>query len=477
MQDDEDQFDDFDDLGDFDDLDDLGDDVSLGHDSSDEGFVDGGDDFSDEDFAGDAFTEDLDEEDFDEILGDDEEDEADAINPALVSQDKEGFLSKFTFNQIVIGITLIVGLGVFGYQVVTKKPPPQQENFQSAVSMSGASDNVVYNQNDNKIEQAQAGAENQALGLLNNPESLDSLEIEFDSEDTSVPVPIAPEEINNDEKILLNKDLGNDFSEFQNEFSNDAYEQNVMISPEFDTSDLPSSVKPKEQAETVMQESEATTMTGLGTEITKALPLKRGAQDEVSQNEAAQSSENSQILEAAESSLGLNIDSILDDEDPLPMPGEVPTSNAVGRNIVDTQKAQQTVEKVLETEEAAVMLAPLKEEISEKDKKIANLQSKVSDLEKEIETLKAAKMKSMEPKKAVKKSAPKKKTTSKPSSTKNMWELRAAQPGKAWVAQKGRDDLQPVVVGDILSGIGRIKNISYLDNRWVVTGSEGEIKQ
>jgi len=77
---------------------------------------------------------------------------------------------------------------------------------------------------------------------------------------------------------------------------------------------------------------------------------------------------------------------------------------------------------------------------------------------------------------AVKKKAPAK-TKAAPKSKTVQWELRAAQPGKAWVAQKGRDDLQPVIVGDTLSGLGRITSISYVNNGWIVTGQKGSIKQ
>lgn len=473
MQDDKDQFDDFDDLGDFDDLDDLGDDVALGDDSSDEGFVDGGDDFSDEEFAGDAFSDDLDDDDFDEILGDDEEgDDSDAVNPALVSQDKEGFLSKFSFNQIVIGVTMIAGLGIFGYQVATKKPPPKQENFQSAVSMSGASDNVVYGQNGEVVNASDSSEGEQLPGLLNNTESLDSLEIEFEEKAAPVAPTVLDQEEDNNEKILLDKDLGNDFSEFENEFSDNAYEQSVMIAPEFDTSELPASLTMNQKDEPVLQEDEATTPTGAGSEITKVLPLKRDVTTEAVQNEIVTTSNSGEIQETEEAVLGLKVDSIMDDEMPS-MPVVEETSQV--EEISDMSEAAKEI--AIKTEEIVDLSAPLKEEIAAKNKKIASLQSKVADLEKEIESLKAAKAKSPEPKTEVKKSTPKKKTTSKSTGSKNMWELRAAQPGKAWVAQKGRDELQPVVVGDILSGIGRIQDIAYRDNRWIVVGSQGQIKQ
>ena len=57
------------------------------------------------------------------------------------------------------------------------------------------------------------------------------------------------------------------------------------------------------------------------------------------------------------------------------------------------------------------------------------------------------------------------------------WELRGAQPGKAWVSKKGQKSVQAVGVGDNLSGVGRITSISYKMDRWVVQGTMGQIRQ
>ncbi len=80
------------------------------------------------------------------------------------------------------------------------------------------------------------------------------------------------------------------------------------------------------------------------------------------------------------------------------------------------------------------------------------------------------------PKKVSKPKAQKKKV--KKANSKVQWELRAAQPGKAWVSQKGRKtSMKPVVVGDRLEGFGRVTNIAYVNGKWVVTGTSGTIRQ
>ena len=57
------------------------------------------------------------------------------------------------------------------------------------------------------------------------------------------------------------------------------------------------------------------------------------------------------------------------------------------------------------------------------------------------------------------------------------WVLRGAQPGQAMVARAGDGDVQTVRPGDSLPGIGRITEIVYVDGRWKVRGTTGEISQ
>lgn len=57
------------------------------------------------------------------------------------------------------------------------------------------------------------------------------------------------------------------------------------------------------------------------------------------------------------------------------------------------------------------------------------------------------------------------------------WELRAAQPGRAWVSKPGDRDMQAVAVGETLAGIGRITAITYQNGRWTVMGTQGVVQQ
>jgi len=85
------------------------------------------------------------------------------------------------------------------------------------------------------------------------------------------------------------------------------------------------------------------------------------------------------------------------------------------------------------------------------------------------------------PEKTSHKSASKPKTrkaASKPTPRKH-WVLKAAQPGKAWIAEKGQTDSKTITVGSYVSGLGKIKSIQQLPTtgRWVVTGSKNTLHQ
>jgi hypothetical protein len=73
------------------------------------------------------------------------------------------------------------------------------------------------------------------------------------------------------------------------------------------------------------------------------------------------------------------------------------------------------------------------------------------------------------------------KRTSKPKVTKvstaKDWELRGAAPGMAYVAKRGKDDVVQISVGETLSGVGKIKRIEFVNNLWVVEGTQGRISQ
>ncbi len=59
----------------------------------------------------------------------------------------------------------------------------------------------------------------------------------------------------------------------------------------------------------------------------------------------------------------------------------------------------------------------------------------------------------------------------------NSWELRSAKSGSAMIARKGDSEMQVIKIGDSVSGLGRITNISDESGRWIVQGTSGRLMQ
>lgn len=161
--------------------------------------------------------------------------------------------------------------------------------------------------------------------------------------------------------------------------------------------------------------------------------------------------------------------------------------------LQDIKAANKTLESKLSDYEETVaekneQLADLKAEInalqqqlSQNERELQNSRTKISELEKTVQK----QPKEPEVEKSTQKaktsatvstSAPQKSAASQPE-VKLQWELRSAQPGKAYIAIKNSNNVLVVSTGDTIQGIGRIQSVSIEDGLWVVRGTQGIIKQ
>jgi len=175
-------------------------------------------------------------------------------------------------------------------------------------------------------------------------------------------------------------------------------------------------------------------------------------------------------------------------------------ADAANQKASDLQKQVDSL-----TSQVDALKGQLTSAKSNSSTQMQDLQQKVQDLQSDLKQAKAdaaAKLaavtdsSSAEPKPAPapkKKAAPKKTKTAaaKPRaeqawggpsvypapSSAAQWELRAAQPGRAWVSKPGARDMQGVTVGQTLPGIGTITAINYQNGRWTVQGTQGQILQ
>ncbi len=468
MQDDKnniDDFDNFDDVEDFDDIE-LGDDVSYDDD----------DDLSE----------------FDDMDEDSEMDGDASIDESLIAKDKkDSILSKFSFNQLVIGGAVIVGAGFFIFQLATSEPPPRPEQFQSAVNMSGSNDNMVFGENQQTgVTETQSNTDlqnNKDGGLLNNSKSLDSLQIDFE-EDVPMPVPISQEGQLDDEDILI-----------QNAQNNSALNANVDIAEEFQTvprapeMNIPSGFEGEVFGEIEQQQPPSTNNNELNNIDLVDSELTPAPMPSFNTPEEIQISDNNNIVLEADPVLAPDLGNERIQAQPLNKIKREQALEETPINVIEPSQivATQVSDNTQSIEKIAVLESQVKEITLEKDREITQLNKTVDDLKKQLEQMQSELKKDetqktagatapAKPAPVKQKAAPQEKQPVKPVSVSKksvQWELRAAQPGKAWVSQKGREDLQPVVVGDTLSGLGRITSISFNNNRWIVSGQNGSIKQ
>lgn len=172
---------------------------------------------------------------------------------------------------------------------------------------------------------------------------------------------------------------------------------------------------------------------------------------------------------------------IIESPEPMPVIAEVPDAPPV-------QEPQSTQE----------MLA-MEAELGSANAKIEELNATLSDLQKQIEALEVAKAKSNQAEQAVEKPRNAPASESKPSKSKSektktasaapkkqpaqdsgsaaKWVLRSAQSGTAIIAPQGGNDFVRVAVGDNFPGLGKIVSIAQENGRWVVKGSQGEVRQ
>ena len=172
---------------------------------------------------------------------------------------------------------------------------------------------------------------------------------------------------------------------------------------------------------------------------------------------------NTQVVETAE------ID-VIDDVEPID------DSTVVASSLIEEINVEEipVIVSSIDMQEIDSLRARLQEMERELSKTKTRYEKTIHGLKSQILTLKSENHSAVRQRSASKQ---KKKLEKKPASNSSVWELRAAQPGRAWVSKVGKKDMRPVVVGDILPGMGRIRDITYQNSKWVVVGSEGKIVQ
>lgn len=375
-----------------------------------------GEDFI-EPFEGDDLGADL------EGLGDEEWEDSDFIESDEEGLGAEKKKRKFdlSFNTMMIGGAVILGVAVLLFQLTSKKPASVQDRFSSAINMQGATQGPILS--DQKPEENSQVAD---------------VRLETDNSEITDPVTsLNQAEQNSADQGFL-------------------YEPEILDTPEASVVDVSNDILPN-----VLNDVEVNNVPRVPPEIIM-MP------EEVLITEEIRKPESDIVLEEAfvEAPQKIAVTDIMPSQD---------GNKSLTGNINELSEKLELIFGRLDQMEAQISTLRQSDEVDLKE-----VSTEVERLKATIKNLSTAAPAQVKPK-VVKKAAPKKSSAKKQSSASQKvapsWELRAAQPGKAWVSKKGSRDIEPVIVGDNLSGVGRIQSISYVSGKWIIQGTSGSIRQ
>lgn len=432
---------------------------------------------------------------------DDDEEWAEPGDDDTAFKTKKGI----SFNTAVIGVALLVGVGVLVFQVVTTQPSGGGglSRFQSALNFTGSTDGPVLGEEKEKagagpVEAPPADAQ---AGFLNNPAMLNDAGEQADAN------PPQPAPISNDMD-----DQG--MEQALTPMPDSIIEEESPSALAFDEAQPvprgPGDQPPADQ----MAQADETDSPAMAA-IRAAQMKQQQAQQETAQTDGAKEApapgvsappdaipaEETAALEATPAEEDV---AAVQDELPVPdmdvkaeeeSPVSVPETEERDPepDPVDTAQAQANDQLKDALAEARAEMGKMQEEMSAlrtaRDKEVSALEAEIARLKKEAASAATAPAKKADAKPIAKKEAqpapktaatPKKQSAPKktaPAVSAASWELRAAQPGRAWVSRKGQREMQSIEVGSTLGGIGRITRIEYAGGRWTVFGTQGEIRQ
>jgi len=473
----------------------------------------------DDEFLDDAFEDDLEAEleDFDEedgvsfdedevLFTDDELEEHAAEEEELLGAEKKKFSLNIGVDKIAIFGAVLVGIIVLVFQVTTKTAEQRVDIFQSVLTMKGATDGEVFGESQvENIATISPEEQKEQQAFLYEPEALDRLKNNLkDGEivgDTVIsPIdPNAVQEKPRDSGFISNRETRANISqqgEFVSATTGEVVEQDVTgFADTVISTEQPTARRPQPRTPDVVSEEEQIVSDFISAEPEVVQPIKEQTQDSVKPIEQVKQrlnfvpidqvavKEQPATPKVADRRVLPQVD--VKEEDPIAVmqPTPTPVSTPDSAVVVQTQAAKNELRKIQQE------LAQLREEKKDLAKQTAEMRGEVSKLAAAPKPKAPAVAVKAEPKPkpvARPKPAPKA-TTSVPrrqqtastgtAPTLTNWQLRAAQPNKAWISKTGQRDITEVSVGDSIQGLGRVMAITNRNGQWFVVGTDGQITQ
>lgn len=456
--------------------------------------------------AGEYAEEDFDDPSWEEGTGQSEEAPERTKKKKFAAQGARKFLN---FNSIVIIAAVIVGGAVMLFTIRNESAElsGQQNIFQSMLNIAGVMDRTLFGE-EGQTENA-AGDQQQAVdaGFLNDPAALDA-PVAATDQNPPQPIPLAPEEGNSpalaDSPVTpLPSDMASAEIPRGPEEGLPEDAPAVEAAPEINPAEalLKQAMQSREDKKGASAPSAESPPLPISKEI--PAPQNEPSGDAVTVAETQPVPAPAPPLAAPSS----NMSSSGPDPETRALIEE--NTKAMGKIAATLTQISSRVEKI-ETDVGSVKqrqeediksvrdsIDQLRENVTAlKNRPVATAPSIASEKKKpEIQApektasdqISAAPQSPKQATATVKKEAPPKKARvdrekarpaqAPPKKTAGRWELRAAQPGRAWISRAGQRDMQSVQIGQDVSGLGRITAISYQNGRWSVVGTSGRIDQ
>lgn len=479
-------------------------------------------DFSDADYDADSFEDDnefsdVNADDVDYEDGDFAEDEwqkdGEAASAKKGKKSKVGLGEKkkgLSFNAIVIIGAVVVGAVVMAMNISSEKAkraeraPQDKSVFQSIMGMAGVMDGVLSGENEETAPTAaDLNAREQRTkeeGFLNNPDAatppqptpispLDTAEPLTPMPDSAVPTPRGPDDAPSTDTIPPIADQ--------------------TLQPAPSASGENSSVSAAEilPSEPVPASVPAVPQEGLSAEDVLKQAMANREKKKASEEPLDQISSEKEKMPPHSSVAQTPAAEVLAEEqgkqDDIDLAEPVPAAPALTLTEKKSSPARDEMITALEGKVDTLLdrIDQLESELTsvkrEKDNSYEQIEQSVSALREDVGKMKNRPAESPrraqsekvdfpsddkvvtsaeKPRSAVKKAA-KRPSAESPASSSSRWELRAAQPGRAWVSHPGERDMRGIEVGQSLEGIGTVTAINYQNGIWTVYGTQGQINQ
>ncbi|NCC23293.1 MAG: hypothetical protein EOM26_12675 [Alphaproteobacteria bacterium] len=414
-------------------------------DSDDQQYADLG---TDEEFSADDFEE--------EEWSDDEFEEG--ADPKLMAREKKSFLN---FNTVIIGLGLLVGFGMFVMQVSGGKDDNvPTEAPVATVPIDGQRDNIVFGgqRNADRDEAPETSGDRPDGGFLSGDRNLSDLPAAQPRQTLPVVVdspPPTPAPFTHTDKPAARSERAQPVGQADNAQNRPRPQE--ALSDRDPLTPLPEGMgnlpSLGEQPRTASETQSLTGAPANQEKISSIFPGDLPGQQQ-QQRTATPSPAQTTALTASEDEVTVQLEEIAARLDEL--------EERVGEA---SENARQAIDANSGNDSSASST-----EIESLKKTIARLESKIAKLE-----TPSSPSASAPPATRSTPTVRRQASAMKPKAPK--WELRAAQPGRAWIASSGSNEMRMIDIGDSVEGLGRISSIAYQNGRWIIVGTEGSITQ